>query len=559
MEVWGSRRYRVRGAIALAGAAVLAITLGSCGSDVVDNEAETTVERFTQLLDEQNATKAAELTSYPTAATAILKQMFAGLQPGKVDYHKTQFIPLDSAEGLFSLDVVWTFGENKTWKYSLQGNVRKLAIGWRISWDPAVVMPRLDNNRTVRLVRTVPAPPPRVIDIAGDGLMNEQIINVIKLDPAKTSNPVASADQLAKAIEPVAPLITGPSLLQQLSTSQGKPIIAVNLRDPDFAILEPNMAGIPGVVMEKQPRLISTDRSTWSPMLDALRKVWQDSQEQHSGWGVQVFEQDGRLVGQLAGEQGPPGQDIAATMDQRLQRAAEDAVVSVGTPASIVAIQPSSGAVVAVAQNSQATEHGPVAFTGLYPAGGNIELFRTVAAVTTGKAAQDVSVQEAAEAAAMLGVGVDFQVPGLDEVTGRLTIAGRSAEQVRQGGGTDAVLASPFGMAIAAAAIARGEVLAPKVEMGRASTTDARVAPMTPEVTDRLRGLLRDGVGRPEFTALRGVRDINGFVGSAGADGWLIAYAGDLAFAIHINDVDSGDAPARMAARLFQALASPDI
>jgi hypothetical protein len=155
-------------------------------------------------------------------------------------------------------------------------------------------------------------------------------------------------------------------------------------------------------------------------------------------------------------------------------------------------------------------------------------------------------------------VGVDFKVPGLDEVTGRLAIAGRSAEQVRQGGGTDAVLASPFGMAIAAAAIARGAVLPPKIEMGRPATTDAQIAAMTPQVTDRLRGVLRDGAGRPEFAALRGVRDITGFVGSTGSDGWLIAYAGDLAFAIHINDVDSGDAPARMAARLFQSLASPE-
>ncbi|MGW4771422.1 NTF2-like N-terminal transpeptidase domain-containing protein [Nocardia sp. NPDC004278] len=558
MDVWGSRRYRVRGAIALAGAAALAITIGSCGTDQKRNEAESVVDRFTELLDNQNYAKAAELTSYPTAASATLKQMFAGLQPGKVDYQKTQFIGLGAEGGLFSMDVAWDFGENKTWKYSLQGNVRKLAIGWRISWDPAVVMPQLDHNRTVRLVRTTPTPPPRVTDIVGDALMTEQLINVIKLDPAKTTDLVASTDALAKAIAPVAPLITGPSLLQQLSSAQGKPIVAVNLREPDFAILEPAMARVPGVVMEKQPRLISADRRTWSPMLDALRKVWQDSQDQHSGWGVQVFEQDGRYVGQIAGYQGPPGPDIAATMDQRLQRAAEDAVVSVGTPASIVAIRPSSGAVVAVAQNTQASEHGSVAFTGLYPVGTNIDLFRTVASVLKNKAPQDVSVPDAAEAAPNLGVGVDYKVPGLDEVTGRVAVAGRSAEQVRQGGGTDAVLASPFGMAIAAAAIARGQVPPPMIEAGRPSTTDAQVGGMPPELTDRLRGLLRDAAGRPEFAPLRPFRDVTGFAATAGNDGWLIANAGDLAFAIHINDTDSGDATARMAARMLQYLASPE-
>lgn len=558
MDVWGSRRYRVRGAIALSGVVALAIAIGACGSDVKRNEAEYVVDRFTALLDEQNYAKAAELTSYPTAASATLKQMFAGLQPGKVDYQKTQFIDLDREAGLFSMDVAWNFGENKTWRYSLQGNVRKLAIGWRISWDPAVVMPQLDHNRTVRLLRTMPTPPPRVKDIVGDALMTEQVINVVKLDPAKTTDPVASTNALAKAIEPVAPLITGPSLMQQLSTSQGKPIIAVNLREPDFAILESALARVPGVVTEKQPRLISADRRTWSPMLDALRKVWQDSQDLHAGWGVQIFEQDGRFVGQIAGYQGPPGPDIAATMDQRLQRAAEDAVVSVGTPASIVAIQPSSGAVVAVAQNTQASEHGSVAFTGLYPVGTNIELFRNVAAVLKNKAPQDVSVQDAAESAPNLGVGVDYKVPGLDEVTGRVAVAGRSAEQVRQGGGTDAVLASPFGMAIAAAAIARGQVPPPMIEAGRPSATDAQVPEMSPQLTDRLRAMLRDGAGRPEFAPLRPYRDVIGFMATAGNDGWLIANAGDLALAIHINDADSGDATARMAARLFQSLATPE-
>jgi hypothetical protein len=33
---------------------------------------------------------------------------------------------------------------------------------------------------------------------------------------------------------------------------------------------------------------------------------------------------------------------------------------------------------------------------------------------------------------------------------------------------------------------------------------------------------------------------------------------GDLVFAVHINDVDSKDATARMAARMLQALATPE-
>ncbi|MCU1645948.1 MAG: hypothetical protein JWN03_6223 [Nocardia sp.] len=558
MDVWGSRRFRIRGAIVLAVVLALAIAMGSCAFRGRATGAEAVVERFSSLLDKQNYEDAAELTSYPNGASATLKQVFSGLNPGKPDYQVTQFIGLDGNTGLFSMSAAWNFGENKTWKYDLQGTVRKLSVGWRISWDPALIIPQLDSKRTVKLVRTYATPAPHVNDIVGAPLMTEQTVNVVKLDPTKTGDPVASSNALADAIAPVAPLITGPSLLQQLSASQGKPVVAVNLRDGDFAILQPKMAAIPGVVMEQQPRLISADRRVWSPMLDSLNKVWQNNNDQRSGWGVQLFEPDGTFVTQLAGEQGPPGPDIPGTMDQHLQRAAEDAVVSVGTPASIVAIQPSSGAIVAAAQNSQASEHGSVAFTGLYPVGGMIELFKNMAAITKKKAPQDVSVGDAADAASMLGVGIDFKIPGLDETTGRLPTGKNAAEQVGRGNAADSLLASPWGMAIAAAAIANGQVPKPMITIGVPATTEADLPALPGDVTDRLRTMLRDGTAAPELASLNRYQGVQAFAAPAGTNGWLIATMGDLAFAIHIDDVDSGDSAARMAARLLQSLAAPD-
>ncbi len=557
MDVWGSRRIRVRGAVAVAGAIALAIVTGSCGLNDKPNSPEAVVEKFTQLLDDKDAGGAAQLTSYPNGAEATLAKVFDGLNPGKPDYQLAQYIGLDDNSAMFNLKANWNFGPGKDWTYDLQGSIRKLAIGWRISWEPSVVVPQLNNQRGVKLVRT-DAPPPKVNDNAGNTLMTEQVINVVKLDPAKLPDPVASTNALADAIAPVAPLITGPSLMQQLAGSQGKPIVAVQLREDDFAILEPRMAPIPGVVLEKQPRLIATDRRIVSPLLDGLRKVWQENRDQHAGWGVKLFEADGRPVAQLAGQQGPPGPDVASTLDQKLQRAAADAVVSAGTPASIVAVQPSTGAVVAAAQNTYASEQGAVAFTGAYPAGGTAELFKQVAAITKKKAPQDVSVQDAAEGAAMLGVGIGFKVPGLDQTTGRLPIGGRGVEQVRQGS-ADPILASPFGMAIAAAAIARGGVTPPMIEIGRPSTTEAELTPLPDEVLQQLRRMLTDdAAGGPELASLRRYAGVTAYAATAGTSGWLLANMGDLAFAIHIDNVDSGDATSRMAARMLQSLAAPD-
>ena len=197
MDVWGSRRFRVRGAMAIAGVATLAAALCSCGVGGTTSEAETVVERFTELLDERDYTKAADLTSYPAAASATMKQMFEGLQSGTVDYEASQVIDLDKESAIFSMDVSWNFGEKKDWNYTLQGKVRKLAIGWRISWEPAVVMPQLVDNRTVKLVRTTAKPPPKVVDLPGETLMTEQILNVIKIDPSRTGDLVGTTNALA--------------------------------------------------------------------------------------------------------------------------------------------------------------------------------------------------------------------------------------------------------------------------------------------------------------------------------------------------------------------------
>ena len=65
------------------------------------------------------------------------------------------------------------------------------------------------------------------------------------------------------------------------------------LRDGDFEILMPALRPIPGVVLEKQPKLITADRRIGSPVLDGLRNVWQANRDATAGWAVRLFRPDG--------------------------------------------------------------------------------------------------------------------------------------------------------------------------------------------------------------------------------------------------------------------------
>lgn len=530
------------------GVAAAVVSIGSCtGSNAPANAGESLVQHFTALLDKRDVDGAAELTSYPNAAKAEIQKLFDGMAPGTSDYHIAQFMDLDPTEAFFTIDAGWHFGAGEDWSYRVQGKARKLAVGWRISWDPEVLLPGLGHGHSVRHVKTY-ARPPHVLDIAGQPMLDQKTVNVVHLDPARTPNRDASADAVANAIVSVAPLITKDSLIHDLDGAHGQSITAVVLRDDDYAVLAPRLTAIPGVVVNPETELLSDDRRITSPIFGSLAQVWQEGQEATSGWAIQLVDSNGAVVSQLAGYQGPPGPDVKSTIDSRLQLAAENAAAEVGTAASIVAIQPSTGAVLAVAQNEYAESEGPVSLTGLYSVGDGLDLFAGGAAKSKKMRLQDVSTRDLMNTISSLGIGVDFDTPNVEEVTG--VIPGTHLiEPIRLLAGGTGVQVSPFGMALAAATIARGVVPMPMVSFWRPATTSTSIPPLSKQTLARLRDMLRQSAARTEVVA--GVPGLIGFTANAGDDQWFIGTRGDLAFAVHVARVDAADTAARLAAHTF--------
>ncbi|MGA9873881.1 MAG: NTF2-like N-terminal transpeptidase domain-containing protein, partial [Rhodococcus sp. (in: high G+C Gram-positive bacteria)] len=466
---------RVRGryvVVAVGASLVVTTTAALWTLDAPPSEAEQAVETFVAALNDHDVQAAAALTTYPNAAAASLSQMFDGLAADGAstgDFEVAQFIDLSADSGFFNLESGWNFGEGKDWQYETRGTAKKLSVGWRIAWEPDVLAPDMPPGGAVRYVRT-DAPPPLVFDSAHNVLMNERTINAILLDPAQMPDPAASAAQLADVIDVVAPLITADTLLSDLAASPGSSVLAVNLRDDDFAVLEDDLRAIPGVVVTQTPKLIAGDRRITSPLLDSLRNAWQANRDATSGWAVDVIGPDGALTRQ-AGFQGPGGPDLQATLDPRVQLAAEEAVVSVGTSASIVAIAPSTGAIVAAAQNSYANEQGQIAFSGMYPAG----------------SAADLLAVDGLDAA-NLGLGINYSMPGLDAFTGQLPSANAAIDRIRTvGNETSQVAVTPFGLAQMGAAIARGNAPLPSIVAGHTAVADKDAGSIPPAALAELR------------------------------------------------------------------------
>lgn len=548
---WSRRRGRLLALVAVLAVAVVAVTT-AVFSDT-RSEAERLVDDFVAALDEGDVEAAADLTSYPNAARDAIGQMFDGLADGEVDYDLAQLVQLNDDSGYFTLTADWNFGENKDWHYQVDGAVRKLAVGWRISWDPDVIVPDLGGGRTVHHVRT-DAAPPKIFDRHGRLLMEEQTINAVVLDPASMPDPVATTTRLAEVLAPVAPVITAKVMQERLAENPGARVTAVRLRDQDYQFLEDAIVSIPGVQVLSDPTLISADRRISTPLLDSLRSSWQLERDRTAGWAV-TLEDPERGPIQVAGHQGPPPPDLQATVDSHVQLAAKEAVVTAGTPAALVAIQPSTGGILAADVNNWAMELGPVITHGLYPAGGLLDPIRLAAGLDRNVDPAEVGTETLAETARMLGLGLDNQVPGFEFETAQIGQVRPGVVQF-SGSGSDEELVSPIGAAVLAASIARGEATLPTLVRGHESTTE--MPPSLPgHVVDALRGMMVDNVQNGPASYLRGHQGLAGFAAASGDDRWFIGYTGDLAFAVFVARADGGDRAVKMADTFLRKLGQP--
>lgn len=232
-----------------------------------------------------------------------------------------------------------------------------------------------------------------------------------------------------------------------------------------------------------------------------------------ANWGVAAVGEDGKRADYLSGK--GPGQTKALTIDVGIgvQDTAQSVVDKQRSPAALVAIKPSTGAILAVAQNAPAFQGGPIALSGLYPPGKLMDVVQTAAG---GKA----SGKKLVKAADSLGMNADFDVPPVKTELGAVR--------------SDDAKLSPLGAAMMATTISSGKAVTPQLWPDQRTKVLTKYSPPTPETVRALQDSLRsaDGLGK--------AYDAKGPHGKT--EGWYIGSRGDMAFALLIDG--SGGAPA---------------
>ncbi|HKN54558.1 MAG TPA: penicillin-binding transpeptidase domain-containing protein [Amycolatopsis sp.] len=342
-----------------------------------------------------------------------------------------------------------------------------------------------------------------------------------------------------------------------------------------------------------------------APMLrDALTA--QSPTAKSDGFAVQRVDASGKsletMFGQTSSDSAKP---VTASLSLAAQKSAQSAVDGYPGAAIVVAIQPSSGDILAVAQNA-AAGNSPKAFSGLYAPGSSFKIATSVAALeaglvtvnssvdcplskqigtrtvrnedfelgtttlhkafakscntTFGQLASELDANGLKNAADQLGLNADFEIPGISTELGKVDPAPGNDLRVEEGFGQGDLKVSPLGGAVMAATVAAGKPVTPKLFHGVDTTVVKGYSAPPASILAQVRTMMREVVTGGTATAAASAGQVFGKTGTAQfgdgteASGWFVGYRGDVAFAVVLEKSNDSKPAVQLAAKFLNGL-----
>lgn len=541
---------------------------------------------FADALHRKDADAAAKITDNAGGADPVIKSMFDGMaKDATLDVKPTLSGGDDSSNA--KLTYTWNFGPGQQFSYDTVVTAAKVGDDWRVHWAPTDLHPKLRPGVSFQFSQDKALLTP-VVDRNGQPLLNWQTVGVVTL----SRDHLDSAGALAPVVARFDDTITPDSITAQFNGNQDDRETVVKLREADLDQVSDDLSQIPGVKVDKQGELLTADPNLHSPAISGLPDVWQHAIDATAGWSVELVDERNQPTDELASAPPADTKPIRTTLDPKLQLLAQQAVATDPHPTVLVALDPNTGGILAAAQNDAADAQGPIAFTGLYPPGSTFKTITTAAALQAGIATADtpencpgtvtienrtipnenqfdlgtIPLSEAfshscnttmaaladklpADAlptmARNFGIGVDYVIPGLTTVTGKVPNADTPAQKVENGIGQGTVTVSPFGLAVAEASLAHGSTITPVLLPDQKTTASVPSTPIPASIAEPLRAMMRLTVTDGTATQLKDIADLGGKTGTAEfgdnthSHGWFAGIDGDIAFATLVVGGDS--------------------
>ncbi len=570
--------------------------------------------------------KAAARTDAPRIAAAALKANRLGLDGARLEATTLEVSEReDSAEARVRMR--WAVPGIGPYSYETRIPLRKHDGEWRVHWAPTLVHPKLERDTRLGTTRA-PFERAPILDRDGVPIVRERPVVRVGAVVEDVADPRATAAGLARAVG-----VDRRPLLRQLRNGGPEQFVeAIVLRRDDYAAVQAEVESVPDASAFDDTAPLSPTREFARGLLGTVAPVTAEQLErlgegyapgdQVGQAGLQArFERrlagtptrrvltrtldGGRPLQTLFERPGRRGRALETTLSTRVQTAAEAALGDRSGAAALVALQPSTGDVLAVAERPVDSGFHR-ALEGRYPPGSTFKVVTTAALLRAG-----LDIDETVDCPPTISVGGrafrNFEggaagaVPFSQDFaqscnTAFVSLAGRLAPDAlartaRDYGlgpridlplgaaaadvppGDDAVeraaamigqheiLVSPLSMAGVAATVAAGRWRAPRLV-----ASDPRKAgrPLPGGERDTLAALMRSVVTSGTGQALAAVPgEPAGKSGTAEFGGgdpppthaWFIAFRGDIAIAVLVeNGRSGGSVAAPIAGSFFGAL-----
>lgn len=552
------------------------------------NDAEPTAASFVEAIAGQDYEALSELVDDPTTATDSISSTWQGLQAEGADITLREVTQQDNlATATYTVD--WALPRERRFTYDAQMTLTQTGGEWTVRWQPSVLHPRLGAHQHLEL-RAVEAQQASVVSSDGAQLLTPGVAYRVLVDTSAMASAREAASRISTALaeahraDESVPTRDAAQLESELSAASGTYSAAVV---PKAA--QPIVAGalgdVAGVRLNEEAAMVNADPTFAPDIMARVEELVRDDLEGTAGWNISIVNQHGAALEEIAGQEPEPAPAVEVSLDHTVQRAAEKALEPLaGQQAMIVAIRPSTGGVLAVAQTPAADRDGNIATMGQYPPGSTFKIITAAAGlenqgltpastvpcpgtmniygrVVTNYAGfslgnapleqafarscnttfADISTKlepgQLAEVGKQFGLGLDMEIPGLDTITGSIPVGEEPLDRTEAGYGQGRDLASPFGMALVAATAARGSMPVPYLVDGETTQATPTEAP-APETIAQLQQMM-SAVTSPGGTAagMSAAGDIRGKTGEAeinqGSHAWFTGYRADddIAFA----------------------------
>jgi cell division protein FtsI/penicillin-binding protein 2 len=498
-------------------------------------------------------------------------------------------------------------------KWTSTATAVKTGDAWKVKASGDTIYPGLGDANYLKRVRALPARA-SILDRNGVALTANRPVVIVGV-ASGTKATAATYAAFTKYLD-----VDGAKLAARAKAAPaGQFVDAITIRSEQWEQLRPTMSVLPGVLTMGGTQSLPPNATFARSLIGTMKTATADTlknagptasaQDQVGTTGLQyAFQQqlagtpggtvtlrDGKTkltIKTVFAQKGTAGKPVKTTLDTRLQQYAEAALATSKLPASLVAVQPSTGQILAAANGPQVASYNR-AFQGRYAPGSTFKIVTSAALLANGETAATPlpctdtinvfgktfknydalraygtgTMQKAfnescntafisqhaklpkdamTKAAAMFGIGRDLGL-SINAYGGQVPAPKDDVEEAASMIGQGTVTASPLAISLVAATVDHGTAMKPVLVPGKDAAGPA-ASPLPAATVAALRTFMRTTVtsgtarvlaGNGTVAAKTGTAEVS-VNGKVGTNAWMAGYRGDVAFAVIVEGGASG-------------------